>query len=194
MQCQQIRERNSSRMEGNSKRGPPPGYPPTSDYENEYAPGDAYPPEAQPDNMYTDNEVVSTEGPEYGRPPIHQSSRSNLRNSVRSNAPPTRGYQGMSKRSGRPRMASSQREPTEVETDDVDNRGRPMGKLRKQGGPYPQQSMIHAFGDNQEFLSYNVEEQIWETKRYDNNSNYSGSLKYMSAISGPDGKIYLTGG
>lgn len=54
--------------------------------------------------------------------------------------------------------------------------------------------MIHAFGDNQEFLSYNIEDQVWDIHKYDNNSNYSGSLKYMSAASSPDGKIYLTGG
>ena len=30
--------------------------------------------------------------------------------------------------------------------------------------------------------------------KYDNNSNYSGSLKYMSAATAPDGRIFLTGG
>jgi hypothetical protein len=185
---------NSHRTTINSKRGHPPGYPPTSDYENEYATGDAYPQESHPDNMYNDNEAMSIEGAEYGRPPVQHSHRSNVRNSVRSNIPQTRGHQGISKLSGRPRNASSQREQTDVETEENEGRTRPMGKIRKQGGPYPQQTMIHAFGDNQEFLSYNIEEQIWETKRYDNNSNYSGSLKYMSAISSPDGKVYLTGG
>jgi hypothetical protein len=185
---------NSHRTAINSKRGHPPGYPPTSDYDNEYATGDAYPQESHQDNMYNDNEAMSTEGAEYGRPPVHHSHRSNVRNSVRSNIPQARGHQGITKHSGRPRNASSQREPTDMETEENEGRTRPMGKIRKQGGPYPQQTMIHAFGDNQEFLSYNIEEQIWETKRYDNNSNYSGSLKYMSAISSPDGKVYLTGG
>jgi hypothetical protein len=56
------------------------------------------------------------------------------------------------------------------------------------------QSRIHAFGDHSEFLSYHIEDQKWEIKAFDNSSNYSGSLKYMSATSSPDGKIYLTGG
>ena len=143
--------------------------------------------------MYTD-EVGSTEDRDFERPPNHPSHRSNLKNSVRSNAPPVRGYQAIPKMRGKGRMASSYREPADMENDEFDGRSRPINKLKKHGGPYPQQSMIHAFGDNQEFLSYNIDEQIWDIQKYDNNSNYSGSLKYMSATSSPDGKIYLTGG
>lgn len=91
-------------------------------------------------------------------------------------------------------MSSSHRDPTDIETDDWESKARPMNKLKKYGAPYPVQSMIHAFGDYHEFLSYNIEEQNWEIRGYDHSSNYSGSLKYMSAASSPDGKIYLTGG
>lgn len=142
--------------------------------------------------MYTED--IETEEQEFGQPPRHPSQRSNLKNSVRSNAGPRAGYPQISKRMPKNRIANSYREPTDMETDEWDGKTKPMNKLRGQGGPYPQQSMIHAFGESNEFLSYNIEEQIWEMNKYDNNSNYTGNLKYMSAASSPDGKIYLTGG
>jgi hypothetical protein len=185
------REKSSSRTKP-SKRGPPPGYPQTtSEYEDEYGTG-GYPAGTTGNNMYTDGEVMSTEEPDYAKP--HESKRSNLRHSVRSNAPPSRAYPGLPKRNERQKVSSSHRDPTDMETEDWEARGKPMNKLRKVGGPYPAQSMIHAFGDSHEFLTYNIEDQTWEIRGYDNNSNYSGNLKYMSATCSPDGKIYLTGG
>ena len=176
--------RSSSRLKGkSSKRDPPPGYPQTaSEYEGEYVPG-GYPQEGMPENMYTDGEVISTEEPEF--PKATQSVRSNALKGP---------YPTIQNKSSRPKLSNSQRDPTDLENEDIDVRGRPMNKLKKIGGPYPIQSMIYAFGDNQEYLSYNIEEQKWEMTKYDNNSNYSGSLKYMSAASSPDGRIYLTGG
>jgi hypothetical protein len=57
-----------------------------------------------------------------------------------------------------------------------------MNKLKTHGPPHPNVSMIHAFGDSETYLSFNIEEQVWVSNKFDNNSNYSGSLKYMSAI------------
>lgn len=34
----------------------------------------------------------------------------------------------------------------------------------------------------------------WWTMQFDNNSNYDGTLKYLSSCASPDKKIYLTGG
>ena len=187
------REHDSSRQKM-SKRGPPQDYPQTttSDYENEYGTAaEGYPAASAGENMYTDAEGMSTEDHAYIHP--GRSGRANSRNSVRSTIPP-KGYAKLPNKSTKQKVASSHREATDIETDGWEGKNRPMNKLRKQGGPYPMQSMIHAYGDHSDFLSYNIEEQMWEVRGYENSSNYSGSLKYMSAVSSPDGKIFLTGG
>lgn len=78
--------------------------------------------------------------------------------------------------------------------DEEEHAARPMNRLKNNGPPQPNMSMIHAFGDSETFLSYNIEEQLWTANKFDNNSNYNGSLKYMSAVSMQDAKIFLTGG
>ena len=136
--------RSSSRLKGRTSNwNPPPGYPQTaSEYEGDYASG-GYPPEGAgvPENMYTDGEIISTEEPEYPK----------QTQSVRSNA--LRGpYPTIQNKNTRSKLSNSQRDPTDIENEDIDARGRPMNKLKKVGGPYPMQSMIYAFGDNQEFF------------------------------------------
>ena len=171
-----------SSRRGNAPQAPYQGT--TSDYDNEYPTTSGYPHGTTGENnMYTDNEMMSAEDADHGRP--HHSVRSSANNM---------GYPGLPKRAPGQHMSSSHREPTDLETDEWEGKSRPMNKLKKQGAPYPAQSMIHAFGDNQEFLSYTIEEQAWQMRKYDSSSNYSGSLKYMGAAASPDGKIYLTGG
>ena len=68
-------------------------------------------------------------------------------------------------------------------TEDEDVAQWPMNWLKNTGPPQPNISMIHAFGDSETFLSYNIEEQIWTAGKLENNSNYNGILKYMSAAS-----------
>lgn len=58
-----------------------------------------------------------------------------------------------------------------------------MNKLKVSGPPQPNASIIHCFGDSDQYLSYNIEEQVWTANKFDTNSNYTGSLKYMSAVS-----------
>lgn len=121
------RERNSSRSKA-SKRGAPPAYPQTtSDYENEYGTGGEGYPATGPENMYTDNDAMSTEEQPYPR--SHQSGRAGSKASVRSNMPP-KGYPRLPKKSGRAKMSSSHREPTDLETDEMDAHAKPMNKLK----------------------------------------------------------------
>jgi hypothetical protein len=121
------RERSSSRSKA-SKRGAPPTYPQTtSDYENDYGTGGEGYPATGPENMYTDNDAMSTEEQPYPR--SHQSGRAGSKNSVRSSIAP-KEYHKLPKKSGRVKMASSHREPTDFETDDMDTHGKPMNKLK----------------------------------------------------------------
>jgi len=69
-----------------------------------------------------------------------------------------------------------------------------MNKLKQNGPPFPSPTMIHGFGDNDYYLTYYVEDQVWEQHKYLNNANYTGSLKYMASCAISNAKIYLTGG
>ena len=59
---------------------------------------------------------------------------------------------------------------------------------------FVQRGMIYAYGDHADFLSYNVEDMVWEKRRFDNNAKFTGTLKYMAAATLLDGRIILTGG
>ena len=159
------RTNNSNRKDPKNKaRGLPGAYQgTTSDIENGYTTG-GYPQGTTGDNMYTDNDLMSGEDHDLRRPS----------HSVRSSA--QMDYPGLSNRLPGHKMPGSHREPTDIETEDYEHRSKPMNKLKKHGAPYPVQTMIHAFGDHQEFLSYNIEDQSWSIRQYDTNSNYSGSL------------------
>ena len=54
--------------------------------------------------------------------------------------------------------------------------------------------ILTVFGDSNEILQYTLGRFSWEKLKYENNSSYSGSLKYMSCCSTSDGRIYLSGG
>ena len=43
-------------------------------------------------------------------------------------------------------------------------------------------------------LKFNLDSLKWEKLKYDNNSSFTGSLRYLGAASSPDGKILLCGG
>lgn len=53
---------------------------------------------------------------------------------------------------------------------------------------------LTCFGDASEILQYTLGRFTWEKLKYENNAAYSGSLKYMSSCTAPDGRVYLVGG
>lgn len=135
--------RSTTRQGGRASQRPPEAYQQTtSDYENEY-PTTSYPAGTGPENAYTDNEMMSGGEEQVMQRPHH---------SVRSSMNASGAYPNLPKK-GPGKIASSQREPIDSANEDFEVRSRPISQLKKQGAPYPPQSMIHAFGDNQEFLS-----------------------------------------
>lgn len=54
--------------------------------------------------------------------------------------------------------------------------------------------MILMYGDYEEILKFNLDQQKWEKLKYDNNSNFNGSLRYLGSAVSSDGRILLTGG
>jgi hypothetical protein len=55
-------------------------------------------------------------------------------------------------------------------------------------------AVLTCFGDASEILQYTLGRFTWEKLKYESNAAYTGSLKYMSSCSSPDGRIYMTGG
>ena len=54
--------------------------------------------------------------------------------------------------------------------------------------------VLTCFGDVNEILQYTLGRFTWEKLKYESNSAYTGSLKYMSCCTSTDSRIYLVGG
>jgi len=55
-------------------------------------------------------------------------------------------------------------------------------------------SQVFCFGDNLNYLKFDVGEMSWSKHLIQSGSDFDGTLRYFSAVFVPDRKIFITGG